>query len=55
MQSSIKVYRFLCRAILSRIVILAGICIKSFCMLEGDVWGHRKDLDEYFGVEKGLF
>jgi hypothetical protein len=20
-------------------------------MLEGDVWGHRKDLDEYFTVE----
>jgi hypothetical protein len=20
-------------------------------MLEGDVWGHRKDLDEYFSVE----
>jgi hypothetical protein len=22
-------------------------------MLEGDVWGHRKDLDEYFTVEDG--
>ena len=22
-------------------------------LLEGDVWGHRKDLDEYFTVEDG--
>jgi hypothetical protein len=23
-------------------------------MLEGDVWGHRKDLDEYFTVEESI-
>ena len=22
-------------------------------LLEGDVWGHRKDIDEYFVVEEG--
>ena len=23
-------------------------------VLQGDVWGHRKDLDEYFTVEDGV-
>jgi len=25
--------------------------IQGINLLEGDVWGHRKDLDEYFTVE----
>jgi len=25
--------------------------MQSIEMLEGDVWGHRKDLDEYFTVD----